>query len=302
MIGLGVGCLIGLVAFIVTLVNTFFTVDQNEIAIVESFGKFKRIANAGLNIKMPFVQGVKKFSLQINELDIKVETKTKDNVFVKLNIAVQMQVISEKVFDACYKLSNPSKQIESFVYDVVRSKVPTMSLDEVFEKKDDIANDMNKNLDAAMHDYGYRIIKALVNGVEPDSKVKESMNEINAAQRMREAANAKGEAEKTLVVKQAEAEAESKALQGKGIAQQRKAIAEGLKESAEGLKAAGVKADDVMTVLLLTQYFDTIQHAASHSKSNVILMPSNPGAMGNIMAEIQKAILSTSHAVEATKE
>ena len=229
----------------------------------------------------------------MQQFRVEVETKTRDNVFVKVMVSVQYQVIQDKVYQAYYKLQSPGDQITSYVFDSVRSQVPKMVLDDVFEKKDDVADAVKQELSSVMNDFGYVIIKALVTDVDPDPKVKSAMNDINAAQREQVAAQARGEAEKILKVKQAEAEAESKALQGKGIADQRKAIINGLRESVETFQQGieGATAKDVIALVLMTQYFDTLKEVGSQDKSNTILLPHSPGAMTDFYQQIQNATL-----------
>ena len=209
-----------------TMVLPFlFVVQQQTAAVVQAFGKFARVAGPGLHFKTPFVEVVAgTVNLRVRQLDVEVETKTQDNVFVKVLVSVQYFVLPDKIYEAFYKLQSPERQITSFVFDVVRARVPKIKLDDVFEKKDDIADAVKTELQQVMDDFGYDILKALVTDIDPDHKVKEAMNEINAAQRLRVAATEKGEAEKVLKVKAAEAEAEAKALSGKGIADQRRAI------------------------------------------------------------------------------
>lgn len=284
-----------LVLALVLLYLTFFTVEQQSVAIIERFGKFHRLAQPGLQMKIPFVDQIAEWmELRIQQLDVKVETKTSDNVFVSVLVSVQYFVLKEKVYDAFYKLDDPERQITSFVFDVVRASVPKIKLDEVFEKKDDIADSVKKELEQVMDDFGYGIVKALVTDIDPDKRVKEAMNEINAAQRMRAAATEKGEAEKILMVKQAEAEAESKALQGKGIANQRRAIVDGLKESVEAFQEAvkGTGPHEVITLVLLTQYFDAMERIGSSGKSNTIFMNHSPTAVHDMARHLQEAIMS----------
>jgi len=275
------------------IIDGFFIVRQQTVAIVERFGRFKTVAGAGLNLKMPFVDRVVgKPSLRIQQLDVEIETKTKDNVFIRCIVSVQYCILADKVTDAFYKLQNPQEQITAYVFDTVRARVPSIILDDVFEKKDDIAMAVKQELDTVMDDFGYEIIKTLVTDIDPDAKVKSSMNEINAAQRMREAAIQQAEAEKIRVVKAAEAEAESKALQGKGIADQRKAIIEGLRESVANFSSSvdGTKAQDVMNLVLMTQYFDTLKEVGLSGKSNTILIPHSPGGMGDLSEQMRNAI------------
>jgi regulator of protease activity HflC (stomatin/prohibitin superfamily) len=282
-----------------TFIGGFFTVSTAEMAVVQRLGKFVRIAGPGLNFKMPWLEKVAgRVNMRVQQFRVEVETKTKDNVFVKILVSVQYQVLQDKVYEAFYKLQNPGDQITSYVFDSVRSQVPKMILDEVFEQKDNVADSVKTELSGVMKDYGYAIIKALVTDINPDEKVKSAMNDINAAQREQVAAQARGEAEKILKVKQAEAEAESKALQGRGIADQRKAIISGLRESVEAFKESveGASAKDVMALVLMTQYFDTLKEIGAQARSNTILMPHSPGAMPDFFEQIQNAIMIGSRA------
>jgi len=293
----GLLAVIGPCLFIVLLIlffSSFYTVGQQALAIVERFGKFSRIARPGLNFKIPLIERVAgKMTLRVQQLNVKAETKTLDNVFVHIMVSVQYFVLQEKVYDAFYRLDDPELQINSYVFDVVRAKVPKINLDDLFEKKDEIAIACKTELNETMIGFGFEILNALVTDIEPDTKVKESMNEINAAQRLRVAANEKGEAEKILKVKQAEAEAESKALQGKGIADQRRAIIEGLKDSVDDFQksVSGSNAQEVMNLVLLTQYFDTIKEISSTSKTNTILLPHSPAGMSEIAEQMRNAII-----------
>lgn len=287
-------CLITVPVILVLFFGFMFTVEQQTVAIIERFGKFVRIAPAGLHFKYPLIDRIAgKLSLRVLQLDVRAETKTEDNVFVNVIVAVQYFVLPEKVYDAFYKLNNPEKQINSYVFDVVRAKVPQIKLDDLFEKKDEIARAVKEELNETMISFGFEILNTLVTDIEPDHKVKEAMNEINAAQRMRVAATEKGEAERILKVKAAEADAQSKALQGKGIADQRKAIIDGLKESVEHFKdgVTGATTQDVMSLVLLTQYFDTIKEIGHGSHSNTILLPHSPGGMSDLAEQIRNAMI-----------
>ena len=288
---------IGLGSFIVLIllcVGTFFTVAKKTVTIVQRLGKFKKIARPGLNLKIPLIDAkAGRLNMKVIQLDVEVETKTLDNVFVQTKVSVQYYVLPDRAKEAFYKLDDPDQQIESYVFDVVRAEVPKLKLDEVFAKKDDIANAIKSELSDTMDDFGYGITKALVTDIDPNQKVKDSMNEINAAERLRVAAEEKGEAEKILKVKAAEAEAESKALQGKGIADQRIAIVNGLKESTENLQAAMQEegAEQIMTLIIMTQYFDTIAAVAKDSQTNTILLPHSPGGLSDIMDQMRNAIV-----------
>ena len=298
---LGIAELAGIAA----LVSTFFTVEQRTVAIVQRLGKFVREAGPGLNLKIPFIDSVAgRVNLRVQQLDVKIETKTEDNVFVHMVVAVQFYVLQEKVYDAFYKLDDARKQITSYVFDVVRAQVPKIKLDDVFEKKDDIADIVKSQLSQVMEGFGYGILKALVTDIDPDAKVKESMNEINAAQRMRVAATEKGEADRILKVKSAEGDAQSKALQGKGIAEQRKAIVEGLRDSVDEFRRSvpGTTAKDVMNLVLMTQYFDTLKDIGASSRTNTILIPHSPGNLTSLSEQLRNAMIEANQTNEASRD
>ncbi len=271
-----------------------FIVEQQTVAVIQRFGKFARVALPGLNFKIPLIDKIAgRLSLRVSQLDVKIETKTEDNVFINTTISVQYAVLPDRIYDAFYKLFNPREQISSYVFDIVRAQVPKLKLDNVFENKDDIANAVRADLSQSMSDFGYQIVKALVTDIEPDLQVKAAMNEINAAQRLRVAAQEKGEAEKVLMVKRAEAEAESKRLQGEGIANQRKAIINGLSESMGEFQRTvpGSTTQDVMSLVMMTQYFDTLKEIGASDKNSTILLPHSPAGMTDIASQIREAMI-----------
>ena len=278
-----------------------FVVHQQTKEIIERLGRFHRLANPGLNVKIPILdKRVWKVELRVQQLSVTVETKTKDNVFVKVPVAVQYRAIPDRAADTYYQLTDDEEQLTSYVLDVVRAKVPTLALDEVFEKKDEIAAAVKEHLDETMKSFGWEVLSALVTDVDPAENVKAAMNEIQAQSRLQIAAQAKGEANKILTVKNAEAEAESKRLQGEGIANQRKAIVEGLRESVRQFQdATGVNATEVLRLVLLTQYFDTLKEIGVSAGSKVIMLPHAPAGMADIADQITKAIITgeeaTSH-------
>jgi regulator of protease activity HflC (stomatin/prohibitin superfamily) len=283
-------------AFIVLILifGSFFTVRTAEVAIVTRFGKFLTVANPGLNWKLPFFDSVSGIvSLRVNQITLTMETKTKDNVFVTIPISVQNRVRPEKVYDAFYKLSDPKAQIQSYVEQVILGHVPGMTLDEVFASQSSIAAAVKQELDADMATFGYEIVNVLVTDIVPDSKVKAAMNDINAAQREQVAANARGEAEKILVVKKAEAESESKALQGQGIANQRRAIIEGLQVSIEQFQKVvdGASAKEVMQLVMVTQYFDTLKSIGESDKTNTLFLSHSPGSVKDVSDQIMQSML-----------
>ncbi len=283
--------------FLILLMQScaFFTVREQHAAIVENFGKFDRIAKSGLNFKNPFTEDVYEVELRVKQIDIKVETKTLDNVFVVLNISVQYFISDVK--SAFYRLQNPKAQISAYIFDVVRSEVPKLTLDSSFLQKDKIAEAIKSELTESMKDFGFTIIKTLVTDIDPNQKVKDAMNEINAATRLRHAAMEKGEADKIILVKKAEAEAESKALQGKGIAQERIEIAKGLEESIslikQSVKNAGISEKQILSTLMMTQYFDTIKAIGTSDGTHTLFVQNGPGAVNGIESQIISAIDAT---------
>lgn len=284
----------GAVALIALASASLYTVEQRSVAVVQRLGKFIREAQPGLRAKIPFLDRIAgRVNLRVQQLDVRIETKTEDNVFVHLIVSVQYFVLPDKVYDAFYKLDDARRQITSYVFDVVRAQVPKIKLDDVFEKKDDIAEAVKVELSHVMEGFGYGILKALVTDIEPDARVKEAMNEINHAQRMRVAANEKGEAERILRVKQAEGDAQSKALQGKGIADQRQAIVAGLRDSVDEFRRSvpGTTAKDVMNLVLMTQYFDMLKEIGASTRSNAILIPHSPGNLTALTDQIRTAML-----------
>lgn len=262
---------------VVLFFSAFFTVKQQTAVSIERFGKFESIRHSGLQMKIPIIDKIAgRISLKIQQLDVLVETKTLDDVFVKIKVSVQYVVIKDKVYDAIYKLEYPHDQITSYVFDVVRAEVPKMRLDDVFVKKDDIAIAVKNEVQEAMQTYGYDIIKTLVTDIDPDSQVKSAMNRINAAEREKVAAQYEGDAQRILIVEKAKAEAESKRLQGQGIADQRREIARGLVESVDVLNKVGISSQEASALIVVTQHYDTLQSIGQDNNSNLILLPNSP--------------------------
>jgi len=286
--------LLAAVVALYVIFASFFTVNTAQVAVITRFGKFLRVAEPGLNWKRPFFDSVAGLvSLRVNQITLTMETKTKDNVFVTIPISVQNRVRPEKVYDAYYKLADPTAQIKSYVEQVILGHVPGMTLDEVFASQSSIAAAVKQELDADMSGFGYEIVNVLVTDIVPDAKVKSAMNDINAAQREQVAANARGEAEKILVVKKAEAEAESKALQGQGIANQRKAIIEGLQVSIEQFQKVvdGASAKEVMQLVMVTQYFDTLKSIGESDRTNTLFLAHSPGVVKDLSDQILQSML-----------
>ena len=293
-----------IILFIVlVLFGTIFIVKQQSAAVVERFGKFVSVRHSGLQIKIPIVDRVAgRLSLRIQQLDVVVETKTKDDVFVKVKVSVQYKVIKDKVYDAFYKLDFPQDQITSYVFDVVRAEVPKMILDDVFEKKDDIAIAVKSELNEAMKNYGFDIIKTLVTDIDPDAQVKESMNRINASEREKVAAQFEGDAQRILIVERAKAEAESKRLQGQGIADQRREIARGLEDSVKVLNNVDINSQEASALIVVTQHYDTLQSVGSASNSNLILMPNSPQAGSEMLNNMVASFTASNQIGEQMKK
>ncbi|MBU2926756.1 SPFH domain-containing protein [Winogradskyella psychrotolerans] len=287
---------------LVILASSFFIVKQQTAAIIERFGKFEVIRHSGLKMKIPLIDKVAgRLSLKIQQLDVIIETKTLDDVFVKLKVSVQYKVISEKVYDAFYKLDYPHEQITSYVFDVVRAEVPKMKLDDVFVKKDDIALAVKAELNDAMMDYGFDIIRTLVTDIDPDAQVKLAMNRINAADREKTAAQYEGDAQRILIVEKAKAEAESKRLQGQGIADQRREIARGLEESVDVLNRVGINSQEASALIVVTQHYDTLQAIGSETNSNLILLPNSPQAGSQMLNDMVASFTASNQIGEAMK-
>ncbi len=303
---MGIESIIGfapiIVAVFVILGASIFTVKQQTAVIIQRFGKFESIRQSGLHFKIPVIDKIAgRMSLKIQQLDVLVETKTKDDVFVKLKISVQYRVLPSKVYDAFYKLDYPHDQITSYVFDVVRAEVPKMKLDDVFERKDDIAIAVKGELNDAMLDYGFDIIKTLVTDIDPDLQVKNAMNRINAAEREKVAAQYEGDAQRILIVEKARAEAESKRLQGRGIADQRREIAKGLEESVEALNKVGINSQEASALIVVTQHYDTLQSIGEETNSNLILLPNSPQAGSDMLNNMVASFTASNQIGEAMK-
>ena len=292
-----------LLTLLALIFGTFFIVKQQSAAVVERFGKFLSVRHSGLQIKIPLVDNVAgRLSLRIQQLDVVVETKTKDDVFVKIKVSVQYKVIKDKVYDAFYKLDFPQDQITSYVFDVVRAEVPKMILDDVFEKKDDVAVAVKAELNDAMLNYGFDIIKTLVTDIDPDAQVKDSMNRINASEREKVAAQFEGDAQRILIVERAKAEAESKRLQGQGIADQRREIARGLEDSVKVLNNVDINSQEASALIVVTQHYDTLQSVGSASNSNLILMPNSPQAGSEMLNNMVASFTASNQIGEQMKK
>jgi regulator of protease activity HflC (stomatin/prohibitin superfamily) len=291
----------GLIVFFV-IMSSFYVVRQQTAVIVERLGRFTGARSAGLHFKIPVLDRIAgRVSLKIQQLDVLVETKTKDNVFVKLKVSVQFRIMEDIIYEAFYKLQNPTEQITAYVFDVVRAEVPKLKLDDVFERKDDIAVAVRRELEEAMNDYGYGIVKALVTDIDPDHAVKNAMNRINAAEREKLAAEYEGESSRILIVARARAEAESKRLQGQGIADQRREIAKGLEDSVGVLNNAGINSQEASALIVITQHYDTLQSLGEHSKSHLILLPNAPTAASDMLGQMVTSFIASKEMGEDLK-
>lgn len=292
-----------IVAGLFILLSCFFTVKQQSSVIIERFGKFQSVRNSGLQMKIPLIDRIAgRVNLKIQQLDVIIETKTKDNVFVKMKVSVQFKVIQEKVYDAFYKLEYPHDQITAYVFDVVRAEVPKLKLDDVFERKDDIAIAVKRELNEAMTTYGYDIINTLVTDIDPDIQVKNAMNRINAADREKTATEFEAESARIRIVAKAKAEAESKRLQGQGIADQRREIARGLVESVEVLNNVGINSQEASSLIVVTQHYDTLQAIGSDTHSNLILLPNSPQAASDMLNNMVVSFAASNQVGEMMKK
>lgn len=287
---------------LIVLFASFFVVKQETAAVVERFGKFNSVRHSGLQLKIPFIDQIsKRLNLRIQQLDVIIDTKTLDNVFIKMKVSVQYQVIRTQVADAYYRLENPEGQITSYVFDVVRAEVPKLKLDDVFVRKDDIAVAVKGELQDAMQSYGYDIVKALVTDIDPDEQVKHAMNRINAAEREKTAAEYESEAQRIRIVAVAKAEAESKKLQGQGIADQRREIAKGLEESVKMLNNVNIGSQEASSLIVVTQHYDTLQSIGANNRSNLVLLPNSPTAASQMLNDMLVAMTAASKLEDADR-
>ncbi len=294
---------IGIIFILIFFFTFFFIVNHQTAVIVERFGKFLSVRHAGLNIKIPFVDKIAgDVSLKIHQLDVHVETKTLDDVFLETNVSVQYQIPRNSVYKAFYKLSNPKDQITSYIFDTVRAQVPRMKLDDVFVKKSDIAVAIKKELEVSMQAYGHSIIKALVTDINPDVAVKNAMNKINASERLKVAMQYEAEADRIKIVARAKAEAESKKLQGQGTADQRREIARGLEESVDTLNKVGISPNEASALIVITQHYDTLQSMGENGNSNVILMPNSPSAASDMLTSLVSSMVAVENISKGKKK
>ncbi|MEO1261569.1 MAG: SPFH domain-containing protein [Bacteroidota bacterium] len=290
---MGIPTIVFLVLAFFVLTTALFVVKQQTAVIIQRFGKFHSIRHSGLQFKVPVIdQTAGRISLKIQQLDVPVETKTKDDVFVRIQVSVQYRILKDAIYEAFYELQNPTEQITSYVFDVVRAEVPKMKLDDVFVRKDDIAVAILRELDEAMNEYGYGIVKALVTDIDPAAEVKQAMNHINAAERRKTAAEYEGEAEKIRIVAKAKAEAESKRLQGQGIADQRREIAKGIEDSVEALNKVGINSQEASALIVVTQHYDTLQAVGEQSKNTLILLPNSPSSGADMLAQMTSSFIA----------
>src|SRR6476620_6454333 len=288
---------------LIILFSSFFTVKQQTAVVILRFGKFLNIRNSGLQLKLPIIDRIAgRVNLRIQQLDVIIETQTKDNVFIKMKVSVQFKVIQEHVYEAFYKLEYPHDQITAYVFDVVRAEVPKLILDDVFVRKDDIAIAVKRELNEAMMAYGYDIINTLVTDIDPDIQVKNAMNRINAAEREKTAAMFESDAQRIRIVAKAKAEAESKKLQGQGIADQRREIARGLVESVDVLNKVGINSQEASALIVVTQHYDTLQSIGADTNSNLILLPNSPQAGSDMLNNMVASFAASNQVGEMIKK
>ncbi|WP_185865060.1 SPFH domain-containing protein [Blattabacterium cuenoti] len=293
-----------LIIIILSFILSFiFIVNQETAVIIERMGKFHSIRYAGLNFKIPIIDQIEsKLTLKIQQLDIIVDTKTKDNVFIKVKISIQFKVIKDKVYEAFYKLDNPHSQINSYIFDVVRAEVPKMKLDDVFERKNHIAIVVRRELEESILEYGYSIIKTLVTDIDPDEQVKLAMNRINTAEREKVAAAYKAESERIKIIAKAQAESESKRLQGKGTADQRREITKGILDSVEVLNNVGINSQEASALIVVTQHYDTLQSIGSKSNTNLVLIPNSPESANEMLNNMITSLNISNKIIESSKK
>jgi len=274
--------------------SSFFVVQQQEIGIVERLGKFNRIKRAGFHLKIPIIERIKKQSLKVQQLNVNVESKTSDNVFVTVQVSVQYKVPDDddKIYKSVYELTEPEEQMKSYIFDIVRAEVPRLSIDEIFNEKSKIAMAIKKGVGKSIEDYGYIILEALITDIKVDERIQQAMNDIVASEREKIAVIQRSEAKKIEMIKAAEAEAEAKKLQGTGIANQREEIIRGFRHSIEDLKSINIKEDEILKFVLLTQYFDTLKDVAA-SPSNTIMLPGSPKGFSDFEDSIREAMISS---------
>ncbi len=294
--------IVPIVLGVLLILSSFFVVKQQSIIVLERFGKFHDLKKAGLHFKVPVMDKIAgKINMKTLQLDVMIETKTFDDVFIKMKISVQYKVLRDSIYNAFYELQSPHDQITSYVFDTVRAEVPKMKLDDVFVKKDDIANAIRRELGESMQEYGYGIVRALVTDIDPDIEVKTAMNRINAAEREKVAAEYEGEAERIRIVAKAKAEAESKRLQGQGTADQRREIAKGLEDSVEVLNKVGINSQEASALIVITQHYDTLQAVGESSRSNLILLPNDPNAASSMLTDMTASFLASQQMGEQMK-
>ena len=285
-----------------------FSTQTGSVKIIERFGRFKEIARPGLGCLIcpcfcvDAVAG--SVSMRVQQVDVRCETKTRDNVFVGVEVSVQFKVIKDKIKESFYELSDIKHQIRSYIFDVIRSEVPKVKLDDLFLLKEKLAEQIKNGVGEAMNKFGFEILATPITDIDPDPGVKAAMNEINKQERLKKAANDKGEAHKILLVKQAEAEAQkirieaeadadAKELAGNGLSRQRQAIVDGLQKSVNAFThdVEGVNPNTVMDMIMITQYFDTVRDIGANTRTNAIFVPYAPGAVSAVGEQLRQGIM-----------
>lgn len=283
--------LVIVVLVIAFLVLGVFIVPQQKIYIIERLGKFNRVATAGLHLMIPFIEHrATIMDMRILQLENTIVTKTKDDTFVSLKVAVQYRIDKSRVYEAFYELSDPQDQIKSYIEDSVRNSVPDITLDQTFSQKDEIAQQVKALLQEKMTQFGYSIISTLITDIQPDQAVVNAMNSINEAQRRRQAAKELAEAEKITVVTKAEAQRDEMRLHGEGVAQQRKAIIDGLMQSVTDLQDTGLNSQQIMSVILANQYIDVLNGFADSQNTKILFTDGKPTGIEGVRDSIISAL------------
>lgn len=271
-----------------------FIVPQQQAYIVERFGKFQSVMFAGIHMRIPFVDRIAmKTNMRVSQLNVKLETKTLDNVFVTVVASTQFRVNPENVATAYYELRDPAGQLRSYMEDALRSAIPALTLDDAFARKDDVAADVQKTVGNEMSRFGFTVVKTLITAIDPSPQVKHAMDSINAAQREKEATRQRAEAQRIQIETQAAAEAEKTRLQGEGQANYRREIANGIVDQIKSLQAVGMNIGDVNNVVLFNQYLDVMRSLAESDNAKTVVLPaSTPGGYQELYEQTTKAMLT----------
>ncbi|KEG07108.1 hypersensitive-induced response protein 1-like [Trypanosoma grayi] len=250
------------------------TVGQSEVAVLETCGRFNTIAGPGCHCVLPWTYKAGTLSMRLREHHFMIRSKTKDNVFVTLKLTINVQVVPDRVDAAFYGLEEPLSIIQSYVENSVEAKIPLYNLEALFIERGTISQQLKNETDAIMEVYGWDIVSALITEIDPGDEMTEAINSIQKYQRLRVAAVDEAETKKMQRVRAAEALCESRRLAGQGLAEQRKAIVAGLRKSVEVMRhdANGLNNEDVLNLLLINQYYDTMKSVAENSGGSLLII------------------------------